>query len=299
MPISSSALAAAVNSAVGLLSSTPCDSPLGDRRIAVVGVVAQELVDQIAVRAVHLHAVEPGGERVPCGMRIIVEQPRNLRRLERARGLEILLAIIRVRLASRRGRRGRHRLPADHRGMHLPAHMPHLHHDPPARGVDRIGDELPVRDLFVSPQPRRERPAEAFAADARRLGDDQTRAGPLRVIVGHQGGRYRILRRAPAGERGHQDAARAGDRPEPDGIEQAGHEGGSFCCDAAQIGRYSAPCTPRPRQEKLLRPKIARRRSPLCWVRTSRSPSVRGSCGWPMSGRSPPPSGASCWRHPC
>ena len=110
--------------------------------------------------------------------------------------------------------------------MDLTPHMPHLHHDPTARGVDRLDHRLPLFDLRIGPQPRRERPAEAFAADPGRLGDDQPGTCALRVIVAHDLGRDGVARRPAARQRCHQDAVGRVDRTELDGIEQAGHRHG-------------------------------------------------------------------------
>jgi hypothetical protein len=117
MPISLSIAAAAGNRLCGSLSLAPCESPLGERRTAVrsgpdhprhrardfaeepdavldraaiivvaaVGAVAQELVDQIAVGGVDLHAVEAGRGGVRGGAGIIVDDAGNLLDRQRAR----------------------------------------------------------------------------------------------------------------------------------------------------------------------------------------------------------------------
>src|SRR3546814_7664825 len=61
-------------------SSDVCSSDLavlGAAAVAIgaeIGAVAQELVDQIAVRGVELDTVEPGGKRVSRRPRVIIEQ---------------------------------------------------------------------------------------------------------------------------------------------------------------------------------------------------------------------------------
>src|SRR3546814_2275790 len=61
---------------------------LGAAAVAIgaeIGAVAQELVDQIAVRGVELDTVEPGGKRVSRRPRVIVEQAGDFGDVERAR----------------------------------------------------------------------------------------------------------------------------------------------------------------------------------------------------------------------
>src|SRR3546814_17424472 len=59
-----------------------------------MGAVAQELVDQIAVRGVELDTVEPGGKRVSRRPRVIVEQAGDFGDVERARlGISLLARI--------------------------------------------------------------------------------------------------------------------------------------------------------------------------------------------------------------
>src|SRR5215467_991925 len=51
---------------------------------ALVGAVAQKLIDQISVRAMHLDAVEAGRKRVPSSVRILRDDAGDLRCLKRA-----------------------------------------------------------------------------------------------------------------------------------------------------------------------------------------------------------------------
>ena len=53
--------------------------------VAMVGGIAQELVDQIAVGAVHLDAVEAGGDRIAGGVGIIADDPLDIGLGQRAR----------------------------------------------------------------------------------------------------------------------------------------------------------------------------------------------------------------------
>src|SRR3546814_8305495 len=92
-------------------SSDVCSSDLavlGAAAVAIgaeIGAVAQELVDQIAVRGVELDTVEPGGKRVSRRPRVIVEQAGDFGDVERARLGISLLARIGMAFALRGRRR--------------------------------------------------------------------------------------------------------------------------------------------------------------------------------------------------
>ncbi len=192
---------------------------------AVVGAVAQEFVDQVAVGGVDLHAVEPGLERVAGGAAIILEQGRDLVRPQRPRLVIRLLALIGVgRVRRRGGRRGDRRLAAEEIRMHQAPHVPELGGDAAAGLVDRRRDGPPGRDLLRIPQARRIRPAQALLADAGGFGDDQAGTGPLGVILGHQRRRHVLPRGPPPGQRRHDDPVRRRDGAERMGSSRLGIE---------------------------------------------------------------------------
>ena len=120
---------------------------------AQIGVRLQELLDQIAIGAVNLDAVEAGLQRVISRLPVGVDHAGNLAGLERARGL------IRHRLAVGRpgfqiGDRHRRRRDRQHaagleRGMRDPADMPQLQEDDPALGVNGIDDLSPAGNLLL------------------------------------------------------------------------------------------------------------------------------------------------------
>ena len=62
---------------------------------ALVGAILQELIDQIAVGAVHLDAVEPGGQRIARALRILRDDRGYLASFERARRRDRLEAFCR------------------------------------------------------------------------------------------------------------------------------------------------------------------------------------------------------------
>ncbi len=204
---------------------------------AEVGAVAQELVDQIAVRAVDLDAVEPGDDGVARGPGVIGDDPPDVVVAGRARFDIRLLAFVRVGEIGRASGRRRHGLhPADARMDH-PAHVPQLGDDAPTLAVNGLGRELPAGDLIVGPQPRRVGPAEAFAADPGRFGNDQAGAGALRIIERHQLVGHALTPGARPGQRRHDEAVRQLDRAELKGIEQSGHANQILLCSpAAHIG---------------------------------------------------------------
>ena len=186
-----------------------------------VGAVAQELVDQVAIRAVRLHPVEARFLGVLRCVAVIVDHPRDFVARQSPRWFEQLGAERRVgiaRCASRRSRDGR--LAAQEIGVNHPPHVPHLQHDPSAGIVDRGGHFFPAFDLRVVPDAGSRWPAQPFNADAGGLGDNQPRAGALAVVFDHHVVGHRSGRSATAGQRCHQDTVGRLDRAETDGLEK-------------------------------------------------------------------------------
>ena len=180
--------------------------------VAKIGAVAQELVDQIAVGGMDLHAVEARQQGIArCGG-IVLHHARNFIDPERA-GVGIRQAtLIGVRLVRCRGRGRRDRLvAAEKAGMDEPAHMPQLAEDPSARFVHRLRDRFPGLDLLAAPDARRVRPSQPLPADAGCFGEDESRAGALRVIGPHQLGRHMFACGAAPGQRRHQRPIGRGD----------------------------------------------------------------------------------------
>ncbi len=193
------------------------DSVLGRAAIGVVaqiGAVAQELVDQIAIRAVQLHPVEPGLLGVFRGVAIIGHDPRDFLEPERARRFVILAPFERMGMARSLGSAGRNRrVAAKKQRMDQPTHVPHLQNDLATFLVNGLGDRFPALDLLVAPDTRSGGPAEAFDADSGRFADDQTGAGALAVIGDHHVvGNRTGLGRAATRQRCHDDAILGLDR---------------------------------------------------------------------------------------
>jgi len=170
--------------------------PIGDAAaIAVgppVGRIAQELIDQIAVRGMQLDAVEAGAPGIGGGGPIIRDETRDLAGLERARRHVRPHALLGPQLPGRHERRGRDRQrPARlQQRMRDPSDVPELAEDPPPARMD------PRRSRASSPRSARPNGCRACrdspALAGRYLGalaDDQAGARALGVIGRHQGGR--------------------------------------------------------------------------------------------------------------
>ena len=198
---------------------------------ARVEAAGEELVDEVRVGRMDFDAVESGGLGARRGVGVVGDDARQFVRLERARHarLDALAAAVRVAHADIALRLDGHardgrlavRLVRD---MAHAADMPELEKDAPARRMDAIGDELPARDLFVGVDARRVRIALAFGRDLRGLADEEAERRALRVVLGLEFARN-VARRlcALAGERRHEDAVRAVEVAERDGVEEGWH----------------------------------------------------------------------------
>jgi hypothetical protein len=200
------------------------------RIAALVGGGLQELVDQVAVGAVDLHAVEAAFAQCDTGRTGVVgHDAGNLVDAQRARHrgrLEHGLAVAHQhRLGLGCDRRRRHRRAAA--GLQLvvrhAADMPELHHDAAPGGVHRVGHAAPAAQLFGRVQPRHVGIALALVADRRGFGDEQPRARALRVVGDRQLGGHGVGR-AVARQRRHHDAAGQVQRTGGDGLEQSAHD---------------------------------------------------------------------------
>ena len=139
-----------------------------------------------------------------------------------------LLALRRVHLVVLDGQRARrHRLATavEQRMASAPA-VPELEHDPPPRGVHVIGHALPPRDLRLVVDTRLVPEGGASLHCHGGLGDDETRAGPLTVVLGHERAGDVPAVGATASERGHEDAVRRLDGADVKGLEKRGDTDG-------------------------------------------------------------------------
>ena len=116
---------------------------------AIIDAVAEELLQQIAIRAMHLDAVTTGVHGVARCLPEVAHDPRQFVQPQRARGGNIFEALGGKSLglgAARRARDGL--LPTGQQGrVGDSPHMPELHHELAALPVDGIGNGAPATDL--------------------------------------------------------------------------------------------------------------------------------------------------------
>jgi len=156
----------------------------------------------------HLDTVEARRQRILRGLRVGGHQPRQLGGIQRARRDKVFHALPGEGLPGRLDRRRRDRQLAVRLqvGMRNPAHVPQLQGDLAAGAMHGLGHPLPAGDLRLAMDARRARIAVRLGTDRRRLGEDQTGAGALPVILGHQRRGHVARPRAIARQRRHHDA---------------------------------------------------------------------------------------------
>ena len=150
----------------------------------LIRAVSQKLVQQIAIRIVNLHSVELRRLRGLRAMRILGDDARKLRGIQRARRHIILHARAGKNLAIGPHRRGR-----DWRitvGLEdwvgNAADMPELQENQPARRMHSVGHLAPAGDVRVGENAGRVRVPEATRRNRSRLGDKKPAGGPLTVV---------------------------------------------------------------------------------------------------------------------
>ncbi len=191
----------------------------------LVGAVLGELIEQIAVGAMNLDAVETGGERVLGAALEILDDAGNFGQLERARFGDVGEGAVDEGLALGADRRRRHRLAAVRlqRVVRDAADMPELDEDAAALFMHAVGDLAPACDLLLGIDAGRILIALALLRDLAGFGDQKPRGGALAVIVDRQRARHHAGRyRAVAGQRRHHEAVGQGDRAKLEGLEQFG-----------------------------------------------------------------------------
>src|SRR5262249_15546746 len=117
---------------------------------ALVGAVAQELIDQISVRAMYLDAIEAGRKRVPRSLRILRDDAGDLRCLKRAWRGNLLEAICREGFCIRPygGRCDRQGTAGLEGGMGDAPNVPELEHHAAATRMDSTSYAFPTCDLL-------------------------------------------------------------------------------------------------------------------------------------------------------
>lgn len=175
---------------------------------ALVGAVAEEFVEEVAIGSVDLDAVKTGRFGVLGGFFEAGHDAGDLVVAEFTRRDVGFLAFGRVNfIAGDRNGAGSHRLgSAIEQGMAGTTAMPELEHDLAAFRMHGIGDGFPAFHLRVGVDAGLHPERRIAFHDHRGLGDDQTGAGSLRVVFGHERRGIVISIRTATRERGHEDA---------------------------------------------------------------------------------------------
>jgi hypothetical protein len=194
----------------------------------MVASVAQELVDDVAIRAMDLHAVQAGLPGPRGGVLKLGDEPRDFTRLECPRGDEVLHAIIRHGLPCRPqgGRRDGQCVVWLQARVGNSSAMLELKEDASARRAHRIGHAQPTRHLRVREDSGGEGIADRLRRNWHRLRDDEARGGSLLVIGRHQRQRDAVSVGAISCQRCHHHAVGERQVTKLKRVEQVGRHAG-------------------------------------------------------------------------
>src|ERR1700730_11324989 len=191
---------------------------------APIGARIDELVEQITIGSVDLHAVESGRQRISRPTRVLPDDVGHLLDLQGSRryeGNQLSLAILILdeRLAARLDGRGCDRKHAVglQRRMGDASDMPELQEYQAAGLVHGVGDESPSLDLLAAVNAGRPSVALSLLRYLGRFGHDESRRSPLRVVASIES-RWHVsgLAGARAGQRRHHHAVGNIVAPQPD-----------------------------------------------------------------------------------
>jgi hypothetical protein len=174
----------------------------------LVRAVAQELVDQVAVGAVDLDAVEARRQGAAGAVRELLDDAGDLVQLQGARDSERLRPFAGEGLPLGCHGRRRHRLSAARLQQRVgdPADVPELGEDPPAPLVDGVGHPAPARELLLGMNARRAGVTHALRRDLGPLGHDQPGRSALGVVGDRELARDVPVDGPVAGHRRHHHA---------------------------------------------------------------------------------------------
>ena len=193
------------------------------RIAALVGTVAQKLVDQITVGAVHLNPVKTRSDRVLGGLGKGLHDGRDFGLGQGVWHGVGQFAFGRLGFARQADGAGRNDgRAAVHGGVRGAASVPNLHEDLAAFGVHRLGGGLPGFDLSGVVNARLVHKRRGVFRNHRALGDDQAGAGALAVVLGHERVGH-VPRIGPrTGQGGHEHAVVQGESASAKGFKQHG-----------------------------------------------------------------------------
>ena len=197
---------------------------LGRAAVAVGAVVRrrrEELLQQVAVRAVDLHRVEAGLNRTAGRVGELAHDVADLLLAQLMRHGGVDLAFGDAHGLRCRHRAGAHDAPgARDLGVGDAPAVHDLQGDRPALGVHGIGDAAPPGDVLGRLDARLPVPGAPFADRPRALGDDHAGARALAVVLDHEVVGGAVLLGPQSGQRRHDDAVRRLNRTEADRSEQ-------------------------------------------------------------------------------
>lgn len=179
------------------------------------------IAEQIAVGAMHLDAVKASFDRVGGGLAESLDDAGDLVQLQRTRLGHVGKTVVHKGLGLRPNGRWRDRGdPAVKIDMADTADMPKLNEDTSALGMDSIGHCAPASDLLGRVEAGRVLITLSLLRNLRRLGDDESGAGPLRVIVRGEVARHETRAGTVPRQRCHDDAVRKCEAAKDVGAEQ-------------------------------------------------------------------------------
>jgi hypothetical protein len=151
---------------------------------SLVGTVPHELIEQITVGAVDLHAIESGKHRVSRRATKLLDDVRKLVERQRARRDEWSEPVIGCRLPAGGNRRrcDGEAFPRLQRGMRHAPTVKQLQEEAAPEAVHRIHHRSPARDLISRVNARHAWIPHCLLRHGGRLGENHGGAGPLCVV---------------------------------------------------------------------------------------------------------------------
>ncbi|MNY04792.1 hypothetical protein D3C86_1374880 [compost metagenome] len=189
---------------------------------AVISRITQELIQQITVGRVNLYAIKTSAFGIFGGTLVLLDDSRDFIGFESPRHRHRNKTIHGIGIAFGLDGGGSDRRGAIWLQLHAgkPAHMPKLADDLAASGVHCVGRFFPTSDLFIAPDAWCRSVAASLSGNIGCFSYDQTRTGPLGVVLGVQFIGNAIFGIAAACDGRHYDAVGKFHRPHSDGSEQ-------------------------------------------------------------------------------